>query len=91
MNVRQGFNGRQSCVGSLGGKRIGKATEATLESVFLEFNHPNDAVIDGIVTLHKLPRKEVVNWFIERRRKMVNGADHGQRHRRESTGRKGRY
>ena len=77
------------------GKRLGRAAGATLESVFLQHNHPNDAIIEGIVTLHKMSRKQVLEWFIERRRIASDGDSlkerSSQRHQRPSTGRKGRY
>ena len=77
------------------GKRLSKATKATLESVFLRHNHPNDSVIDGIVTLHRIPRKQVIDWFVQRRKQSTDGPQQARqtsdRLNRQSAGRKGRY
>lgn len=36
--------------------------------VFSESPRPSDEVIEGIMDLHRLPKRQVLDWFIERRK-----------------------
>lgn len=48
-------------------KKLSRQAEATLESIYLRTQWPNDQVIEGVWQLHKMPRQKVIDWFKERR------------------------
>ncbi|KAK9842471.1 hypothetical protein WJX81_001591 [Elliptochloris bilobata] len=66
-----------------GRKRLSRAAEATLNRVFEQARFPDDAVIDSIWDLHRIPRRRAMEWFAARRDASVA---HAVPARRESDG-----
>lgn len=50
-------------------KRLSKAVEATLETVYLQSAHPSDEMLQGVFDLHRgVSRRRVIDWLGQRRR-----------------------
>ena len=70
---------------ALGGKipptPLKKDAERTLEMVYENDPFPSDEVLEGIYELHRLPRRESLAWFQQRRE--ADGVQGGKRDRRQ--------
>eukprot|EP01025_Chloroclados_australasicus_P059724 TRINITY_DN756_c0_g1_i1.p2 TRINITY_DN756_c0_g1~~TRINITY_DN756_c0_g1_i1.p2 ORF type:complete len:185 (-),score=13.98 TRINITY_DN756_c0_g1_i1:1325-1879(-) len=50
------------------GRRIPKDAERTMEKIFLTNQKPSDALVNEIRSIHKIKRKQVLDWFAQKRR-----------------------
>lgn len=55
-------------------RKFNKAILSTLELVFESTQSPNEEIIYSIVDLHHVPKRQVVDWFAEKRRQTRRAA-----------------
>lgn len=58
-------------------RKFNKAVLSTLEMVFESTQIPSEEVIYSIVDLHHVPKRQVVDWFVEKRRILRNKGSKG--------------
>lgn len=59
--------GQRMMRGLVGKQRMNKTVELTLEMIYERTKWPNDDVIKSVYDLHRLPRREVLDWFQNKR------------------------
>eukprot|EP00884_Botryococcus_braunii_P021713 jgi/Botrbrau1/8225/Bobra.0392s0021.1 len=50
-------------------KKLSAEVLATLEMVYQQSQYPSDEILKSLWDLHRLPRRRLVDWFAERRRR----------------------